>query len=240
MKYTDPSGHNPDCGPDGVLCDGDISNDMTYYVGDEDLIDVDIIGFKPAEEVAIWIAILTIAENLSRVTGYFPWDVFKLIFGGITISAKADLGGYYGLHSGNSVKLLSGQVTSELVAHEMGHVFEKRVYNALGKDVSKAPANMLASIGTSIKDELGTHVTGVNGGNFERTMLGYVRTRGLLGSYHPVEMMPDGDGPYEDFADMFMNWTFNSFDYTDGAYGAGTARYNWIDVNMSTWISYLP
>ena len=35
---------------------------------------------------------------------------------------------------------------------------------------------------------------------------------------------------------MFMNWAFNSFDYSGEAYGAGTARYDWMDTNMMNWI----
>jgi hypothetical protein len=31
LKYIDPSGHNPECGPDGVFCDNDPSNDDLYY-----------------------------------------------------------------------------------------------------------------------------------------------------------------------------------------------------------------
>jgi RHS repeat-associated protein/uncharacterized repeat protein (TIGR01451 family) len=30
LKYIDPSGHNPECGPDGVFCDNDPSNDGLY------------------------------------------------------------------------------------------------------------------------------------------------------------------------------------------------------------------
>jgi hypothetical protein len=30
LKYFDPSGHNPECGPDGVFCDNDPSNDDWY------------------------------------------------------------------------------------------------------------------------------------------------------------------------------------------------------------------
>lgn len=31
LKYIDPSGHDPECGPDGVFCDNDPSNDDLYY-----------------------------------------------------------------------------------------------------------------------------------------------------------------------------------------------------------------
>jgi RHS repeat-associated protein len=31
LKYVDPSGHNPKCGPDGVLCDNDESNDGDFW-----------------------------------------------------------------------------------------------------------------------------------------------------------------------------------------------------------------
>ncbi len=31
LKYVDPSGHNPKCGPDGVLCDNDKSNEGDFW-----------------------------------------------------------------------------------------------------------------------------------------------------------------------------------------------------------------
>ena len=31
LRYTDPSGHNPKCGPDGVYCDNNQINDLDYY-----------------------------------------------------------------------------------------------------------------------------------------------------------------------------------------------------------------
>ena len=66
----------------------------------------------------------------------------------------------------------------------------------------------------------------------------YIRT---ADGYRPGLYSRNG-GPYqqnnisaagEDFADMFMNWSFNSFAHDD----YGTARYSFMDDHMSTWIS---
>lgn len=47
------------------------------------------------------------------------------------------------------------------------------------------------------------------------------------------------NNPNEDTADMFLNWVYNSFDYTEQAKGAGTARYNWWNDRMEGWVNTL-
>jgi RHS repeat-associated protein len=48
LKFTDPSGHNPQCGPDGVFCDNDPWNDYDY---DPDIIDYGRIMVEIAHEL---------------------------------------------------------------------------------------------------------------------------------------------------------------------------------------------
>lgn len=43
--------------------------------------------------------------------------------------------------------------------------------------------------------------------------------------------------PKEDFADMFMNWVYHSFDYSPQAYNAGWYRYYFMEDNMRNWIT---
>ena len=43
-----------------------------------------------------------------------------------------------------------------------------------------------------------------------------------------------GNTPNEDFADMFLNWAFDSF--ADDP--MGEARYAWMEENMADWIEH--
>jgi hypothetical protein len=99
---------------------------------------------------------------------------------------------------------------------------------------------------TPLKDWLGNHVTGRNGTRgFERTELGYQHVVDALGvprafpyQQHPLTLDDNGRNVGEDFADMFMNWVQNSFDYSPEASGAGYVRYHWMTTNMSEWVSH--
>jgi RHS repeat-associated protein len=199
--------------------------------------------WSSADSTKAYIGVTEIGKSISPFVGKSSGGSFKTVFGDWTFQAKNDLGGYYGIASyvpGNAiVKLKIGYITPQLIAHELGHGFEKIVYNALGMNVGNAPANLLAK-STLVNNE-SNHVTGYDpkAGKFVRTMDGY-GTCGLLCSYHPDTMGEDGKGPYEDFADMFMNWTFNSFNFTEKAIGAGAVRYKWVNDNMALWISTLP
>jgi len=61
----------------------------------------------------------------------------------------------------------------------------------------------------------------------------------LKGGYHGPDNWSDAAAysHNEEFADMFMNWAFNSFDYQlSSVNGAGMARYTWMYTNMAEWI----
>ncbi len=85
-------------------------------------------------------------------------------------------------------------------------------------------------------------------GQFERTLLGY-RSGEQEDVYHgPVYIDSEGrelgfddwnignTGRNEDFADMYMNWVYNTFDTSSRAYDAGNYRFNWMDNNMKRWV----
>jgi hypothetical protein len=169
-------------------------------------------------------------------------QAFHYTFGNMTFCSGdcngIVLGGYYGISSGSTIALNLSHLSGQGVAHELGHSFETRVYDSLGSNVTGAPVNMLAAIGNAIKDLRGRHVSGYdpNAGTFVRTMEGYGDC-GLICSYHPLDMMPEGDSAGEDYADMFMNWAYGSF--ANDTNGAGSARYNWINDNIAHWIGHI-
>jgi hypothetical protein len=71
-------------------------------------------------------------------------------------------------------------------------------------------------------------------GSFERTFFGYTGDR-IPDVYHGRDF-GDWNTANEDFADMFMNWAYNSFDYRADANNAGTKRYDWMDERMAPFI----
>ena len=95
----------------------------------------------------------------------------------------------------------------------------------------------------AIRDDLGNWVTGTHpDGVFERTQRGY-KSGGPPDMYHGPVYWDDWNSNVnntarnEDFADMYVNWVFDTFDYSQTANGAGTARRDWMTSNMLQWIS---
>ena len=81
-------------------------------------------------------------------------------------------------------------------------------------------------------------MTGKNDHGFwERGYRGY-KSRGAPDLYHGLADWDDvaTNTVNEEFADMFMNWIFNSFEYSSRAKGAETARYKWMTTNIAEWI----
>ena len=64
--------------------------------------------------------------------------------------------------------------------------------------------------------------------SYTRTGYGYLPGKGPNGSYQQ-NTWPNAK---EDFADMFANYSFGSFDTNE----AGIARNNWMDSHMGAWI----
>jgi hypothetical protein len=155
----------------------------------------------------------------------------------ISDSALAKGNGQY-MYDG--IHLSSKGFDKYVATHELGHVLQGREY---ARNNATSPANMLAT-GDPLTDYLGNHITGLEGGNFERTDRGYQNCSpndACRYEEHPrykangIETV-EGNTPGEDVADMFLNWVYNSFDYGPGSNGAGQVRYDWFDVNIVEWV----
>lgn len=75
-------------------------------------------------------------------------------------------------------------------------------------------------------------------GSFERTSLGYTG-KSIPAQYHgdTNDWSDYRTNPSEDFADMFLNWVYNSFDDSTQAYNAGRIRYKFMEDHMPGWIT---
>jgi hypothetical protein len=116
----------------------------------------------------------------------------------------------------------------------LGHALQHSRYAA----DTQGPYASLQS--ARIEDDLGNWVTGTHpgaAGQFERTSRGYLSELPPH-TYHGSDW-PDWQSNLdlrarnEDFADMFMNWVFNSFDYRPQANGAGFKRFDWMDHRLN-------
>jgi RHS repeat-associated protein len=112
------------------------------------------------------------------------------------------------------------------ISHEFGHQFDAAI-DFQGRSVLG---------GSTIRTPDGSYVSGVIGGNYVRSPQGYAYNGNMPGVSHKIDSNNtncSGGSACEDFADMYMNWSWDSFDV--GAYG--DARYYWMDSRMGPWIA---
>ncbi len=114
------------------------------------------------------------------------------------------------------------------ITHEFGHQFDRAI-NGLGRETLGSSA---------IRTPSGDYVSGVINGNYRRTTAGYAHGGNMPGVSHIIDNNNtgcNGGSACEDFADMFMNWIWNSFDNHNRSFG--DARYYWNDLRMGPWIA---
>jgi hypothetical protein len=143
----------------------------------------------------------------------------------------------------------SATINERLLAHELGHSFQHSINGVNTQQPTPTPdKGPYYDLGkAAITDNQGNWVTGTHpgpGGVFERTIQGY-KSGGIPDMYHGPEDWSDWNSNEnhtarnEDFADMFMNWVFDSFSNStsDKDNEAGIRRYNWVQYHMPDWIS---
>jgi hypothetical protein len=211
---------------------------------------------------AIAEGVLLVSHSLARVTPAqdTPDQAFQKMFGNPTFTLKESgetekwscSGGGYGMRC---EPLARNRMSPQLTAHELGYSFNARITNNIQGDLSvygsaAVPEDILEfstrkrylqpyeilhrSTITAESNGNIIHVTGINDmGVFERTDNGY-RSTGMPWEQHGMSMDKYGNTPNEDFADMFLNWAFDSF--ADDP--MGEARYDWMEENMAEWFEH--
>jgi hypothetical protein len=186
--------------------------------------------------------IRTVLQALGRI-GYVLMAIngekneqaaFSKVYGKTTITWNDQAGDGCGAGANSFSCNRDTILTAKLVAHELGHVFSWEYGGNPYTDLGNA----------ALQDDEGKWITGKHtepGGVFERTELGY-KSGGPPDMYHgPDDWEDDWDSNEnnvarnEDYADMFMNWVFDSFDYS-GASGAGQYRYDWMTTNVAEYV----
>jgi hypothetical protein len=161
-----------------------------------------------------------------------PWTAFRKAHGDIRFSMESTKEDDWSCaRTGNGVTCYNalGSINSRVIAHEFGHVFNANMVN----NGLASPYDVLGD--STIVDANGNWVEGINSAEiWQRTFSGYQSDR-APDVYHGIRF-DDWNSVGEDFADMYMNYIFNSF----SADLAGTARYNWMDTHMEIWLALIP
>jgi RHS repeat-associated protein len=184
--------------------------------------------WNPDQMRAVMQAVLQIARKLVQYIGGTYLDAFLKVFGALTFTMSKTIGNSCEAGASGVTCSTGTKVDARLIVHELGHTFAIRAgykpYTDLGN--------------TEIIDDRGLHVTGKNRqGVFIRTTLGYIKPNAPWMYHGPLDWPDDWNSPSEDFADMFMNWVFDTFDYSLDAYGSGKARFDWMTRHIEEWIN---
>jgi hypothetical protein len=112
--------------------------------------------------------------------------------------------------------------TVHVVIHEIGHVFNARVSNVMG--TSFYTYNALAR--TQSTDP-----------TFPDRLNNDPQLKGFAGPRYNWQQSPSGE-PGEEFADMFLGWTYNRWETGNGGMtAAGQARAGWMAARMPLWVN---
>jgi hypothetical protein len=235
VKYIDPSGHTRLC---GVGCDdGNWTPGLAQY-------GVTITGHWKLEYVqAILSAVSAVGEKLSELVGGTPWQAFQAVYG--TSSQSMDFewgncpdcngaGAYtYSAHDIRFASMSEDRPDSVLrrvnnVVHELGHAFRSAMlglgidpYQTLEKTQTLDP-NFPNRVNLPEGQDLGPNY-------------GFASQQGVL------TWQQNGSGtPNEEFADMFLGWTFNTWETERNRFTRDAlARSRWMDSYMPLWVDAL-
>jgi len=247
VRYVDPTGHIT-CTDDGYC--GSLNSasywnrvikDLSFSYG------ITFSGkWKQEDKLAALTGAVVVAGALSKRSGLSSEDTFSAVFGELTLSATEGSGNKWECQrsaSPSGVSCTSGKLGLEprLMAHEFAHVFNAMYANG-GHENS--PYDVLGD--TTITDSAGNWITGmtydpIEGVNeWTRGYDGYQQVNGLYDDpslYHgPVDWgTGNANSVSEEFADMFLNWAYNSFDSSP----AGSARYSWMSGEVSRALSVM-
>lgn len=227
INFTDPTGHDPRPGYKGNYKEPD-ALDMLKVAKSYG---VKFVGGISAQRAAVVLAAIDIGHTLEPLMKGVSSaaHAFSSAMGEVTATFAGDGNG---CNAGGGNGFVCGTGTAgdpRLFTHEFGHTFAQEHGNQ----------PYYALDGTQIVDQYGSWVFGTHpGGSYERTTLGYAGEQDPYMYHGPVywgdwNSNTDNIARNEDYADMFMNWVYNSFDSSGGLLGAGNQRYAWMTVNIT-------
>lgn len=192
---------------------------------------IEFVRGTSSQRAAVVLAAIAIGHTLEPIMKGISSasQAFSTAMGEVTATFSGDgngcdAGGGHGFVCGTST-------TSDphLYVHEFGHTIAQQHKNQPYLDLGD----------TQLVDQNGNWIMGTHPGeSYERTLFGYKGDTPPY-MYHGRRYWIDWDSNdnnvarNEDYADMFMNWVYDSFDYTDESLGAGRLRYDWMTVNLT-------
>jgi len=230
VNLKDPSGHLA-CS-DAHVAEGDCSDEG---VGLWRFTNVSFNGnWSKEEEEAIRSSVVETGIALASVMDgdSTPWEAFAEVFGEMEYSKfDKDSNGNSGYCTGmtaNGITCYSGEpVDPRLFTHELGHVFSHAYADTPYTDLE----------GEKIVDSKGNWIMGTHdNGIYQRTTRGYPSDKEPT-LYHDTDWADFETNAHDDYADMFMNWVYGTFDYSALAYNAGVIRDNWMTTNVASYIN---
>jgi hypothetical protein len=230
VRYTDPSGHNPECGPDGIFCDPSTSFEEKYGIT--------LVDFIAEEDIqAVRSAVIAVARKFGAILGNNPalawmktFGFMKFQIGGCDKCAEGEVGAFtYGAHE---IRFTGLSDQSHLkrrnhVVHEIGHAFNWLILGITGIDIYQ-----------ELRDWRNEHpgfpdrqaYTGDGGPG-----PGW----GFAGPQNQFTWQQSNEGgDNEEFADQFLGWTYNEWETGNngGIVPAGQFRSDMMNMNMPLWV----
>jgi hypothetical protein len=174
------------------------------------------------DQIAALDAVEEVGESMAsllRRYSFMPYHVFREVFGPVEFHLLRTPGDDCMLDRGRGgvtcPRDTIGDMTSPWIAHELGHLFNARVEDR----GMTTPYDVLETEGVyAMEDEGLRQIAGLCNEGYLRTDLGY---RPNVGGRRYQWNTAATKG--EDFADMFSNWTYDTF--ADDIYG----KAEWMD-----------
>ena len=226
VKYTDPTGHIPECGPDGVYCDQNATFEERYNITFEGV-------WNDIDKAAVIAAVEAVASKFAILLMENPGLAWSRAFGSMTFqmgncSGCNGSGGYTaGAHRIEFASMAENWRTDKrlrdinLVVHELGHAFDfirdRDPSNDLYRKQLNDPKFPNRGNYPNPKPE-----------NWTGDTTGFASRQNVLTWQMSVTNAGDAS---EEFADQFLGWTFNTWD-TNEDVNAAQQRSDWMDQNM--------
>jgi RHS repeat-associated protein len=239
LKYNDPSGY--------ISCNANTAQgdciDTDFLLQEFSRFGVKLVGsWSHIDMWAVYEAILSTAQKLGGVLGLSAVSAFQAVFGTHSKSMVIEYGncsecngegGYtYGSHLIRFADLsdrdgLDGALRRRNnVVHEFGHAFKARLKNMAGLDVYDLLAK--AQSAGLVPDRLDPPPKLPDGTTQTGPSYGFASPQNIF----TWQQNPSAS-PNEEYADMFLGWTFNTWDIQQGALtNDGQRRANWMNLQM--------
>ena len=228
IMYIDPSGHNPECGPDGIYCSKNGFSEeeiLDQRIADFGLVlDGDMDGWTYERKKTVYSAIVLVGNRFAetRHKSETATQAFHAVYGKIfTFTWSNSQPGNAGFTNDyNHITLYSVQNSpnylanhSRVIVHELGHAFnivtDREAEDSLGADL--------------LRDADGDHIDESG------------RYYGFAGGWDNWQFGWDNTQS-EVFADMFVGWAYHAWDFYHPN-DLGIQRNTHMNINMPNWLN---